>query len=128
MEAAIQRLAIATFLVIGLSHIIQPRLWARFFIDIRSRGETGSFMLGFIHFPLGVLIVAFHNVWHGAPLLLTLIGYSLVLKSLGYFIFPKRGLNTLSRVSLERSWEFVVAGIFSVALSGLLVFILLWQR
>lgn len=127
MEAAIQRLAIATFLVIGLSHIIQPRLWARFFIDIRSRGETGSFILGFIHFPLGVLIVAFHNVWHGAPLVLTLIGYSLVLKSLGYFVWPKRGLKTLSRVSLERSWEFVVAGIFSVALSGLLIFILLRQ-
>ena len=127
MEAAIQRLAIATFLVIGLSHIIQPRLWAHFFIDIRSRGETGIFILGFIHFPLGVLIVAFHNVWHGAPLVLTLIGYSLVLKSLGYFVFPKRGLKTLSRVSVERSWEFVVAGIFSVALSGLLIFILLRQ-
>ena len=84
-------------------------------------------MLGFIHFPLGVLIVAFHNVWHGAPLVLTLIGYSLVLKSLSYFVFPKRGLKTLSRVSLERSWEFVVAGTFSVALSGLLIFILLRQ-
>ena len=127
MEAAVQRLAIATFLLIGLSHIIQPRLWARFFIEIRSRGETGSFILGFIHFPLGVLIVAFHNAWHGAPLVLTLIGYSLVLKSLGYFVFPKRGLKTLARVSLERSWEFVVAGIFSVALSVLLIFILLRQ-
>lgn len=74
-----------------------------------------------------VLIVAFHNVWHGAPLVLTLVGYSLVLKSLGYFVFPKRGLKTLSRVSLERSWEFVVAGLFSVALSVLLMFILLRQ-
>jgi uncharacterized protein YjeT (DUF2065 family) len=127
MEAAIQRLAIATFLVIGLSHIIQPRLWARFFIEIRNRGESGSFILGFIHLPLGVLIVAFHNVWHGAPLVLTLIGYSLVLKSFGYFVFPKRSLKTLSRGSLERSWEFVVAGIFSVALSGLLFFILIRQ-
>ena len=128
MEAAIQRLAIATFLVIGLSHIFQPRLWVRFFIEIRNRGETGSFMLGFIHLPLGTLIVAFHNVWHGAPVVLTLIGYSLVLKSLGYFVFPKRTLKTLSRVSLERSWEFVVAGIFSVALSGLLTFVVLRQR
>ena len=125
MEAAIQKLAAVTFLITGLSHIIQPQLWTQFFIEIRNRGRIGSFILGFIHFPLGALIVAFHNVWHGLPLILTLVGYSLVLKSLSYFVWPNRALKTLSRVSLERSWEFVVAGIFSVALIGLLIFILL---
>jgi len=64
-------------------------------------------------------------VWEGLPVILTLIGYGLVLKSLVYFVFPKRGLKTLSRVSLERSWEFVVAGVFSIVLSGLLMFVLI---
>ena len=125
MEASIQKLAIVTFFVIGLSHIVQPRVWAQFFIDLREKGETGSFIVAFIHFPLGAVIAAGHNVWHGWPLVLTLIGYGLVLKSLVYFAFPKRGLKTLSRVSLEKSWEFVVAGVFSVGLSGLLTFILI---
>lgn len=122
MESAIQKLAIVSFFVIGLSHIVQPRVWAQFFIDIREKGATGSFIAAFIHFPLGALIVAFHNVWQGLPMILTFIGYDLVLKSLVYFVFPKRGLKTLSRVSLEKSWEFVVAGVFSVGLSGLLTF------
>ncbi len=125
MEAAIQKLAIVAFFVTGLSHIIQPRVWAQFFIDIREKGEVGSFIVAFIHFPLGALIVAFHNVWQGLPMILTLIGYGLVLKSLVYFVFPKRGLKALSRVSLEKTWEFVVAGVFSVGLSGLLMFILI---
>lgn len=120
MESAIQKLAIVTFFVIGLSHIVQPRVWVQFFIDIREKGATGSFIIAFIHFPLGALIVAFHNVWQGLPMILTFIGYSLVLKSLVYFVFPKRGLKSLSRVSLEQSWEFIVAGIFSVGLSGVL--------
>lgn len=128
MEAAIEKLAAVAFLITGLSHLIQPRLWAEFFIEIRNRGRTGSFILGFIHFPLGALIVAFHNVWHGLPLILTLVGYSLVLKSLGYFLWPNRALKTLSRVSFARSWEFVVAGVFSLALSGLLIFILVSKR
>jgi len=125
MESSIQRLAIITFLVIGLSHIIQPRVWAQFFIDIRDKGEAGSFIIAFMHFPLGALIVAFHNVWEGLPIILTLTGYGLVLKSLINFVFPKRGLKTLSRVSLEKSWEFVVAGVFSVGLSGLLILMLI---
>jgi hypothetical protein len=63
-----------------------------------------------------------HNVWHGLPMILTFIGYALMLKCLVYFVFPKIGLKSLSRVSIEKSWEFVVAGIFSIALSVLLTF------
>ena len=68
MEMAIERLAMVAFFVTGLSHIAQPRAWAQFFIDLRERGTAGSFIVGFIHFPLGALVVAFHNVFHGIPL------------------------------------------------------------
>jgi len=125
MELAVLKLVIVNFLVIGLSHIIQPRAWAQFFIDIREKGATGSFIIAFMHLPLGALIVAFHNVWHGLPMILTFIGYGSLLKSLVYFVFPKRGLKSLSRVSLEKSWEFVAGGIFSIGLSVLLTLMLI---
>ena len=127
MELAVTKLAVICFFIIGVSHIVQPRVWAQFFIDLHAKGEVGSFLNALLHFPLGVLIVSFHNVWHGFPIVLTLIGWGLVLKSFIYFIFPRYGLKMLGRVSLERSWEFTVAGVFSVALSGLLLFSL-WRR
>ncbi len=122
MEVAIQKLAIVSFFVIGLSHIFQPRVWAQFFIDLRSKGETGSFINAFIHLPLGALIVAFHNVWQGIPTILTLIGYGWVLKSLIYFVLPSYGLKSMSRVSLEKSKGFVVAGVVMIGIGGLLLF------
>lgn len=125
MESSIQKLAILSFFVIGLSHIFQSRVWAQFFIDLRSKGNAGSFINGFIHFPLGALIVSFHNVWQGIPTILTLIGYGWVLKSLICFVAPAIGLKSLARVSLERSWEFIVAGIVMLSLGGLLLFSLL---
>ena len=125
MEQAVEKLAMIGFLVTGVSHVCQPRAWAQFFIDMRNKGETGSFINAYLHFPLGALIVAFHNVWRGAPLVLTLIGYSLLVKSLIYFVFPRRGLKSLSRVSLDRSWEFVVAGAFSIALSIFLLLVVM---
>ena len=125
MEVAIQKIAIVSFFIIGLSHIFQPRVWAHFFIDLRGKGEMGSFINAFIHFPLGALIIGFHNVWQGIPMILTLMGYGWVLKSLVYFVFPKFGLKTMSRVSLERSWEFVVAGVLMVGIGSLLLFSLI---
>lgn len=127
MELAVTKLAIICFFVVGLSHIVQPRIWARFFIDMRGKGEVGSFLNALLHFPLGVVIVSFHNVWSGLPLMLTLIGWGLVLKSFIYFVFPGYGLKMLGRVSLEQSWGFIIAGLFSVSLSALLMFSL-WRR
>ncbi|MCM3872375.1 MAG: hypothetical protein ND895_16960 [Pyrinomonadaceae bacterium] len=125
MELAVTKLAIICFLVTGVSHIVRPRVWAQFFIDMHNKGEVGSFQNALLHFPLGVLIVSFHNLWHGWPIVLTLIGWGLVLKSFIYFVFPQYGVRILARVSMERSWEFVVAGIISVGISGLLIFSLL---
>jgi CDP-diglyceride synthetase len=125
MELAIQKLAIVSFFVFGLSHIFQPRVWAQFFIYLRSKGEMGSFINAFIHFPLGALIVTFHNVWQGIPTILTLFGYAWMLKSLIYFVLPSLGLKSMSRVSLEKSWEFIIAGVLMLVIGGLLLFSLI---
>jgi uncharacterized protein YjeT (DUF2065 family) len=125
MEEAIQKLAVISFLLIGLSHIFQPRVWVNFFTDIREKREVGAFINGFIHFPLGALIVAFHNIWRGIPLVLTLIGCGLLLKGMICFVFPRIALKSLDRVSLEKSWEFVVAGVFSVGIACLFLYSLL---
>jgi uncharacterized protein YjeT (DUF2065 family) len=125
VETSIQKLVAISYLVIGLSHIFQPRVWAQFFIMWRERGEVGSFLSGLLHFPMGVLIVSFHNVWHGIPLIVTVMGWGLVIKGLIYLTYPKHGMRVLARVSLERSREFVVAGVVAVALSLVIMFPLL---
>jgi hypothetical protein len=125
METSIQKLVAISYLVIGLSHIIQPRVWTKFFIMWREKGEVGSFLSGLLHFPMGVLIVSFHNVWHGIPLIVTIMGWGLVIKGFIYLTYPKHGMRVLARVSMERSWEFVVAGAMAVALSGVIMYPLL---
>lgn len=126
MELAVTKLAIICFFITGVSHIVQPRVWAQFFMDMHGRGKAGSFHNALLHFPLGVLIVSFHDVWHGLPVVLTVMGWGLVLKSFIYFVFPGQGVKMLARVSTERSWGFVVAGVFSVGVSGLLI-VSLWR-
>ncbi len=125
MEEAIEKLAVICFFLTGVSHIVQPKVWVKFFIGIREKGEVGAFINAFIHFPLGALIVAFHNIWHGIPMVLTIIGYGLLVKGFINFVFPKIGLKSMERVSLEKSWQFAVPGVFLVGIALLILYSLL---
>src|SRR4051812_12685286 len=101
METSVERLTAIFFLVTGLSHILQPRAWVAFFVMLRDKGEVGSFLNAFVHFPLGAFIVAFHNLWHGFPaILVTVIGWGLLTKGAIYFLFPRLGLRMLGTISV----------------------------
>jgi hypothetical protein len=120
MERSVEVLAIVLFGVLGLSHMMQPKAWAEFFILLRGKGETGAFVDGFLNLPAAGVIIGFHNIWSGIPVLLTLVGWGLLIKSLLRFCAPKQALKIMARVSVERSWEFQLAGAALVVLASLL--------
>jgi len=119
MERSIEIFAVILFGVLGLSHIVQQKAWAEFFIILRSNKEPGAFVDGFLNLPMAAIIIAFHNTWTGIPAVLTLVGWCLLIKSLIRFCAPKIALKVMERVSVERSWEFQVAGVGLMALAGL---------
>lgn len=116
----IERLTALAFIITGLSHIAAPRAWARFFIDMREKGEVAGFYNAFVHIPLGLLILAFHPVWSGPGLLVTLIGCALTLKGTLHFLWPALAQRGLAHISEERAWQFRVAGVPAVGL-GLVI-------
>jgi len=122
MERAIQIFAVIHFAVIGVSHMVQPRVWAEFFIALRGQGRRGVFAIAFLTLWFGTIIVAFHNVWTGLPIVLTLVGWAQVVKATIYFLFPGFGLKQMERVTLERAWFFIPGGAVFVALALVLAF------
>jgi hypothetical protein len=120
MEQATQLFAAVSFLVIGLSHLGQSKAWVAFYQALAARGTPGVFLEGFLLLTFGAIIVAFHNVWHGPALLLTLIGWSQVLKGAGRFVAPQVGLRVMQRITLERAWYFRIGGVVALLLSGFL--------
>lgn len=45
-----------------------------------QQGDDALFYTGLLHFNFGALIVAFHNVWSGLPMMVTLLGCGWTLK------------------------------------------------
>lgn len=122
MERSVEILAIVLFGVLGLSHLLQPKVWVGFFTLLLGKGEAGVFVDGFLNLAMAGIIISFHNVWSGIPAVLTLVGWCLLIKSLIRFCAPKLALRVMSRVSVERAWEFQVAGAGFVMLACLLGF------
>lgn len=67
MEQAIEVFAAISFLGIGHLHLAQPRVWVEFFTWLREKGRAGMFVEGFLSLGFGALVVSFHNVWSGLP-------------------------------------------------------------
>jgi len=116
----IETFALFHLTVMGLSHVMAHQAWARFFVDLAQKGTTGVFVVGWLSLGFGSIIAAWHPVWAGVPLLLTLLGWSQVLKGAAYLCVPAVGLRALQSVSLERSRVFIAPGIAFLALAGLL--------
>jgi len=120
MEQAVQLYAAISFLVIGLSHLIQPNAWVAFYQALGARGVPGVFLEGFLSLSFGGLIVGFHNVWRGPAVVLTLIGWGQVLKGAGRFVAPQVGLRMMQRMAPERAWYFRAGGALALVLSAFL--------
>ena len=103
----------------GISHITAPRVWIDFFVKLREQGRRGVFVVGFMSLGFGSIIVAFHQVWSGWPLVLTLLGWAQVIKAGIYFSWPAFGLKKLHRVSPERPRDFIYAGLGLLVIAAL---------
>ena len=126
IERATEVFAVVNLAVIGVSHIAQPRVWVEFFIFLRERGHAGVFFNGMLSLTFGSILAAFHNVWAGLPMIVTLLGWAQVLKGLISLVAPSIGLKKMMRVSMDRAWEFQVAGAVLAGLAGLIAWT--WVR
>jgi hypothetical protein len=120
MERAVQVYAIINLTVIGISHVARPRVWVDFFVILRERGEAGVYAVAILNLIFGSIIVAFHNIWSGIPLALTLLGWANVAKALLYFVFPAMGLRRLQFLSYQRANLIAGGGIVFLLLAAVL--------
>ena len=119
-EHAIEIFAVVNFVVIGLSHIVQPRVWVQFFEILVRQGHPGVFANAMLSLLVGSIIVSFHNTWSGIPAVLTFIGWAQVAKGLVSLVAPAAGMKGLARMTIKRAWEIQAAGAVFLVISALI--------
>jgi len=122
MERAVQIFAAINFLAMGLSHIVQHRAWKEFFVFLHARGNVGNFINAFLALGMGSLIFAFHRVWNGIPLLLTLYALASLAKGSLFLVAPQLGLRSMENATNKDSRLFILPGVMLTALGAALLY------
>ena len=67
--------------VMGLSHVLQPRMWRDYFEALQQQGEAGVLTRTMTwEFWPALIVVTGHRVWHGPGIVLTVFGFLLLAK------------------------------------------------
>jgi hypothetical protein len=122
MESAVQIFAAINFLAMGLSHIVQHRAWKEFFVFLHARGNVSNFINAFLALGMGSLIFAFHRVWSGIPLLLTLYALTSLAKGALFLIAPQVGLRSMENATTKDSRLFIAPGMLLIAFGTALLY------
>jgi hypothetical protein len=123
VERAVEGLVAVSLFGVGLSHLLQPLAWVEFFVWLRSQGRCAVFLEGLLTLNFGALVVSFHNVWTGLPVVVTMMGWGMVLKATVRLAAPGLGLRIYEHITAERAWHFRAAGALALALSAFSVYL-----
>lgn len=88
MEQAVQFMMGTSLTILGLSFFLCTKDWMSWFRDVEHAGKEVALPLGALNLMLGSLILGFHQIWEGWPLLVSVIGVLMMAKGTFYLLFP----------------------------------------
>lgn len=123
---SIQLFVAINVFIIGLSHLIQPRIWIEFFEYLHSKGNVGNIFNAMISLGMGSIVLSFHFIWTWPMILVTLYGLLLTLKGFIYLIAPSVGLKSIGSIN-QSSKKFRWVGLVMIILSLMLGYSILCE-
>jgi hypothetical protein len=108
------------FLLIGLSHLLQPSLWVRFFERLRATGVAAT-IIPMYSLPIALVLVVFHNVWTlDWPVFLTIAGWLMTIKSALYLVIPSLADLMLEQQMVKSNRSYQIVGVIMAFFGGVL--------
>lgn len=124
--SAVQFIMAFAMPLMGLSHILQPKMWRDYFQRLHAKGAAGVVTRTFsLELWPALIIVAFHQVWTWPGFLLTVYGWLLLTKCVISLLSPRMGVKSLAMTEKHDDRGFVIAGIMLIAIGASAAYTLL---
>jgi uncharacterized protein YjeT (DUF2065 family) len=124
-QRAIELFALLNFLIVGLSLVLQPGAWARYFAWMRREGDAGAVIFGLFCVLWGSLIVSFHPSWHGLLVVLPAFGVLQLLEGAVFLLAPSLGLRLMAIFNEQSLGLFRLLGLIALGLAVFIYVVLL---
>jgi uncharacterized protein YjeT (DUF2065 family) len=119
----IERIFAPAFLITGLSHLLQPKLWVRFFELVKQTG-VAALIIPMYTLPFGLVLIATHNIWTWDwSLFLTIAGWGMTIKSTAYLLLPQLADRMLTKKLATTPRNYQIVG----AISAIFGAVITWQ-
>lgn len=115
-SSIVEFIFLITCVPLGLSHIVQPKLWVDFFTRVHAQGTAGLVgkVLAIELWP-AILVVSLHQVWWGPGIVLTIYGWAQFAKVLLALFIPEVGMRSLAMAQTKGTRGFVAGGVMLAA-------------
>ena len=124
MEQSIELMTAICFLVMGLSMLFRTSDWQAWVKHLQAQGRSTSLVLGSINLLLGSFIVAFHWVWEGIGLIVTIFGVLFLLRSVVLLFCPGFLPKMLKKLAPRMGGLVTVSGLVITGIAVLLLYYL----
>ena len=115
----IQAVFAPMFLLLGLSHLVQPQLWVRFF-EVVSRTGVAGCIIPMYTLPIALVLIVGHNIWvWDWPLFLTIAGWGMTIKCAVYLLLPRLVDRVLEQNTARSTRSFQIAGALMTLCGGM---------
>ena len=126
-RSAIEFIMCASCVLMGLSHMVQPRMWRDYFTALHEQGAPGIVTRTFtLELWPALIIVTLHQHWSGPGAILTVYGWLLLAKCCISVLMPQIGLRSLAMAKRGDS-GFVLGGAVLLMI-GISAGLALWWR
>jgi hypothetical protein len=119
----VQAVIAPAFVLMGLSHVVQPELWVRFFETVRQSG-LAAVIIPLYTLPIALVLIVGHNVWvWDWSVFLTIAGWAITIKCALYLLVPGFADRVLEKKLTKTTRSYQIAG----SIMTFLGVVLTWQ-
>jgi hypothetical protein len=112
-------------IVFGLSHILYAGVWTKLFKGW-AKDHTTLLPVMLMLLIFGLIVVNLYNVWTwNVWLLVTLMGWGMLLKGALYFLLPGSWLTGTIKSFTHEGWMYA-SGLIAVIIGGVLCYFTFW--
>jgi len=96
--------------------------WLAWITHLQAQGHTTSLVMGSVNLLLGSFIVAFHRVWQGIALIVTVFGVLFLFRSVALLFFPGFLPKMLKKLAPRSGGLVRVSGLIIVIVAAALFY------
>lgn len=121
LELIVARVFALVMMTLGLSYLVSGRHWLNFVNELKGL-KSGALKVGAVMLPLSFFLVIAHPIWETPAVIITILAWLMLLKSVCMLFFPRFRLDYILTSDEKTIMLLKIGGIIVLVLSLIMIY------